>query len=56
MKQYRTYTIRLFPNKEQVQQLQGLSLARNVLYNTLIDIEQQTYKETGKIKTEYDLF
>ena len=55
MKQYRTYIIRLFPNKEQVQQLQGLSLARNVLYNTLIDIEQQNYKETGKIKTEYDL-
>ena len=55
MIQYRTYTIRLFPNKEQKQQLQGLSLARNALYNALIDIEQQTYKETGKIKTEYDL-
>lgn len=55
MKQYRTYTIRLFPNKEQKQQLQEISLARNVLYNTLIDIEQQTYKEIGRIKTEYDL-
>ena len=55
MKQYRTYIIRLFPNKKQIQQLQRLSLARNVLYNTLIDIEQQAYKETGKIKTEYDL-
>ena len=55
MIQYRTYTIRLFPNKKQKQQLQGLSLARNTLYNTLIDIEQQTYKETSKIKTEFDL-
>lgn len=55
MIQYRTYTIRLFPNKEQEQQLQNLSLARNTLYNILIDIEQQTYKTTGKIKTEYDL-
>ena len=55
MMQYRTYTIRLFPNKEQEQQLQNLSLARNTLYNILIDIEQQTYKTTGKIKTEYDL-
>ena len=55
MKQYRTYTIRLFPNKWQKQQLQGISLARNVLYNTLIAIEQQAYKEIGKIKTEYDL-
>ena len=55
MKQYRTYTIRLFPNKGQKQQLQGISLARNVLYNTLIAIEQQAYKEIGKIKTEYDL-
>ena len=55
MKQYRTYTIRLFPNKEQTLQLQRLSLARNSLYNTLIDIEEQTYKNTGKIKTEFDL-
>lgn len=55
MIQYRTYTIRLFPNKEQEQQLQNLSLARNTLYNILIDIEDETYKTTGKIKTEYDL-
>ena len=55
MIQYRTYTIRLLPSKEQELQLQNLSLARNTLYNILIDIEQQTYKTTGKIKTEYDL-
>ena len=55
MIQYRTYTIRLFPSKEQEQQLRNLSLARNTLYNILIDIEQQTYKTIGKIKTEYDL-
>lgn len=55
MIQYRTYTIRLFPNKGQEQQLQNLSLARNTLYNILIDIEDETYKATGKIKTEYDL-
>ena len=55
MIQYRTYTIRLFPNKEQEQQLQNLSLARNILYNILIDIEDESYKTTGKIKTEYDL-
>lgn len=55
MKQYRTYTIRLFPNKEQTKQLQELSLARNTLYNILIDVEEQTYAETKQIKTEYDL-
>lgn len=55
MKQYRTYTIRLFPNKEQTKQLQELSLARNTLYNILIDVEEQTYAETRQIKTEYDL-
>lgn len=55
MIQYRTYTIRLFPNREQEQQLQMLSLARNTLYNVLIDIEQQTYRKTNKIKTEFDL-
>ena len=55
MKQYRTYTIRLLPSKEQEQQLQSLSLARNTLYNALIDIEIQTYNETKNIKTEFDL-
>ena len=55
MKQYRTYTIRLFPTKEQVKRLQALSLARNTLYNVLIDIEVQTYNETKNIKTEFDL-
>ena len=55
MKQYRTYTIRLFPSKEQIKQLQGISLARNTLYNALIDVEVQTYNETKNIKTEFDL-
>ena len=55
MKQYRTYTIRLLTSKEQEQQLQNLSLARNTLYNALIDIEIQTYNETKKVKTEFDL-
>ena len=55
MKQYRTYTIRLFPSKEEKVLLQGLSLARNTLYNALIDIEERTYAETKHIKTEYDL-
>lgn len=55
MKQYRTYTIRLFPDKRQIQQLQELSLARNTLYNILIDIENESYENTNKIKTEFDL-
>ena len=55
MIQYRTYTIRLFPNKEQVGLLQELSIARNTLYNILIDIENETYASSSKIKTEYDL-
>ena len=55
MKQYRTYTIKILPSKEQEQQLQRLSLARNILYNALIDIEIQTYNETKNIKTEFDL-
>ena len=55
MIQYRTYTIRLFPNREQEQELKNLSLARNTLYNMLVGIEQKTYEETRKIKTEFDL-
>lgn len=55
MIQYRTHTIRLFPTKGQERQITDLSLARNTLYNVLIDIEEQSYRETGKIKTEFDL-
>ena len=55
MIQYRTYTLRLFPNGQQEQEMKNLSLARNLLYNLLIDIENQTYETTGKIKTEFDL-
>ena len=55
MIQYRTYTIRLFPNRKQEQELKNLSLARNTLYNMLVGIEQKTYEETRKIKTEFDL-
>lgn len=55
MKQYRTYTIRLFPNRGQELALRGLSIARNTLYNALIDIEENTYNNTNKIKSEFDL-
>ena len=55
MIQYRTYTLRLFPNKEQSSSLEELSLARNTLYNLLIDIEEAAYCANHKIKTEFDL-
>lgn len=55
MKEYRTYTVRIFPTMEQEQELKRLSLTRNTLYNTLIGIEQRTYENEGRIKSEYDL-
>lgn len=55
MKEYRTYTLRLFPTTEQKANLQKLSFVRNSLYNDLIEIEQNTYKTEKKLKSEYDL-
>ena len=55
MKEYKTYCIRLFPDREQSQQLRTLASARNTLYNILIDIEQRSFEQNQAIKSEYDL-
>ena len=51
----KTYSIRLFPNKEQVAQLLELSLIRNSLWNILIDIEQNEYEINNNIVHNYEL-
>jgi putative transposase len=51
----KTYTIRLFPTKEQIDSISELSLIRNQLWNTLIDMQDISYKENKKIRHNYDL-
>jgi putative transposase len=51
----KTYTIRIFPNEEQVKELFELSKVRNTLWNILIDMEQNEYETNKKIVHNYEL-
>ena len=51
----KTYTVRLFPNKEQIDSLNELSLIRNQLWNDLIDMQNVSYENDKKIRHNYDL-
>jgi len=51
----KTYTIRLFPNKEQITQLNELSSLRNQLWNILIDKQNESYDLYKTIRHNYDL-
>lgn len=51
----KTYTIRLFPNNEQIRELKELSYLRNSLWNELMDMELNEYKNTKKILHNYEL-
>jgi putative transposase len=51
----KTYSIRLFPNKEQVSQLIKLSDIRMDVWNTLVDIQQKHYELNKKIISKFDL-
>lgn len=52
MKVCRTYTIRLFPNKEQKEQIERLSFIRNSLYNHMLSEELKAFKKKD-ILNEY---
>jgi len=51
----KTHTIRLFPNKSQIDSLNDLSLLRNQLWNDLIDMQNESYENDKKIRHNYDL-
>ena len=51
----KTYTIRLFPNKKQIDELNELSSLRNQLWNILINKENESYELNKKIRHNYDL-
>lgn len=50
----RTYTVRLFPSKEQVGKLEELSKTRNLLWNTIMSIEQKAFEEKHLLR-EFNL-
>lgn len=50
----RTYSMRLFPTKEQVGKLEELSKTRNLLWNEIMAIEEKAFEEKHLIG-EFDL-
>ncbi|NBP56750.1 hypothetical protein EBU71_09505 [bacterium] len=51
----KTYQIRLFPSKDQIDQLQELSELRKDIWNKLLDIEQAEYQTNKTIFNKFDL-
>jgi len=51
----KTYTLRLLPTTEQIEQLNKLSSIRNQLWNDLILIEKNEYESNKKIVHNYEL-
>ena len=51
----KTYQIRLFPSKEQINKLQELSDVRKDIWNKLLDIEQIEYQSNKTIFNKFDL-
>jgi putative transposase len=51
----KTYQIRLFPSKDQIDQLQELSELRKDIWNKLLDIEQAEYQTNKNIFNKFDL-
>lgn len=49
------YSIRLFPTKEQTNQLKELSGIRKDIWNKLIDIQQNEYETKKTILNKFDL-
>jgi putative transposase len=51
----KTYQIRLFPTKDQINQLKELSDLRKDIWNTLINIQQKSYEINKIILDKFDL-
>jgi len=51
----KSYSIRLFPTKEQIDKLNKLSLIRNDIWNKLLEIEENEYKTNKKIINKFGL-
>ena len=51
----KTFSIRLFPTKEQINELYELSSIRKEIWNKLLEIEENEYKTNKKIKNKFGL-
>ena len=51
----KTYQIRLFPSKEQIDNLNELSSIRSEIWNELLNIQQKSYEENKSIYNKFDL-
>lgn len=51
----RTYTIRIFPTKEQEHQLKYMMFLRNVIWNMILEIKNREYFLNKKNLSEFDL-
>lgn len=51
----KTYQIRLFPTKNQIEELNKLSSIRSDIWNELLDIQQKSYEENKSIYNKFDL-
>jgi len=51
----KTYSIRLFPTKEQIDELKSLSSIRNDIWNKLLEIEENEYKTNKTIISKFGL-
>jgi putative transposase len=51
----KAFSIRLFPTKTQIDELNKLSSIRNEIWNKLLDIEENEYKTTKKILNKFSL-
>jgi putative transposase len=51
----KTHTIRLFPDASQEKQLYNFMCLRNIIWNKLVSIREQTYQSTKKGMSDFDL-
>ena len=51
----KSYSIRVFPSKEQIDELNELSSIRKDIWNKLLDTEENEYKINKKILNKFDL-
>lgn len=51
----KSYTVRLFPTNEQIDEFNKLSLIRNKLWNILVDIQNKEYETNKNVFHNYEL-
>ena len=51
----KTYQIRLYPIKKQIDELNELSFIRSEIWNELLDIQQKSYENNKSIYNKFDL-